>query len=695
MQNAAGHGSGVLPGLAQAWRLSEGEHPGLPTATALMTTLSPLASPAQHNALLTAELPLSVAHAGHHIAVDNGYLGAAGQLDLWPLAPVYVRDLAGRILHTGLLPNPVPPQGPLTPPSCVALSPAAAGFDLLEKVFMVHLRRLELVPVPGTPLAGEGKRFNRALYQAPQRYPYKMRVDSFYQDGFRLPQLTRLHVENAGADSAGGAANEFIARWHKRPIGQSYDEFYESNGGQGWYDKLFTRGCTVIPTVEAYNGWYQVTADYGMADVWPGRAVSGLHEVVGEEPASSPPGSILKVVEPGYATRHSIQPAKVIVSTGSGYTAPAAPRPLLPDLRLPHPRTGGQWGSTWLPTHPAHFVQPALHDWTAGGDFVQTSGPLWDPVHYVYTSTPAILRALRRPLAAPPYDAPYLADVPEAMQPRFHPVCGLTGYDTPNQRTGLERKRSYAAASPLANSALDHVALGREIAGIGYHPLPAALEYEMDPAAAPQLGPGRFGTCPPDMLERLAPVIASTVTPDEARRLAVGNTDPVWQVVTHPRLYPASSGDAGKDYPQLQRFAAGEPPLPELARQLPLYLPELSATELFQNLKRIFSNKSYLAVLDSTGVPGLKALLQPHREASLAWRRLRYRMWRKHPAYYAQLWATLQPLAEPAGATPPEQNSAIHAAILGQFSIQTLPPGPSKVKSTPINPLAENQTNNK
>ncbi len=634
--------------------------------------------------LAAADLPLAFAHSGHHTMVDHGYLSATseGEADVWPLAPVYVRDLAGRILHTGLLPIGDTP-GPLTPATCAFIPAGTPGLDLLEKTFLVHLRRLELAPLPGTPLAGHERHLARAIYLAPQRYPYKLRIDSFYQDGFRLPQLTRLHVQNTEPATSSGAAADFAARWQQRPIGQTYDQFYEAQGGQAWYDKLFGQGCTVIPTIEAYNGWYQVTSDYGMADVWPGRAVSGLHQVVGEEPADSPPGTILSVVEPGYATRQSLQPAKVIVSTGATYKNMEGPRPLLPDLRLPHQRTGGQWASTWLPTHPAHFVQPALWDWDGNGNFVQVSGPLWDPLHYTYTSTPQILRALRRPRE----DAPHLADVPEAMQPRFHPACALMGYDTPNQRTGQERAYRYPAASPLAASALDHVALGREVAAIGYHPLPAALEYEMDAATAPELSPGRFGACPATVAERLAPVIKAQMTGDEARRLAVGGTDPAWQVVTHPRLYPASSGETFKDYPHLGRFAENSPPLSELAKSLPVYLPELAPTELFQNLKRIFGNKSYLAVLGAVGAgEGFVEKMQNWREASLSGRRLRYRLWRKHPAYYAQLWATLQKLAEPTGTTLPEQESAILAAILGQFSVQTLPAKAAKVKSTTADP---------
>jgi hypothetical protein len=679
-------GEPPLPGLAQLWRLDQGEHPTLPEAVALMNLMPVVPEPARLAALAAADLPLAFAHSGHHLCADHAYLAAAGGDDLWPIAPVYVRDLAGRVLHTGLAPQPVPPGVPLTPASCLALTPAQAA--PLEKIFLVHLRRLELNPTPGTPLSGHPQKCARALYPAPQRYPYKLRVDSFYQDGFRLPQLTRLHVQPTEAATAEAAARAFTARWQDRPIDQPYEVFYEAQNGADWYEQLFRQGCTIIPTLEAYNGWFQVTPEFGMADVWPGRAVAGLHQVVGEEAAASPPGTILRVIEPGFATRHAITPAQVVVSNGQGYRPPPATAPLLPDLRLPHPRVGGAgWGAVWLPTAPAHFIQPALWDWNPAGDFVQLSGPLWDPLHYVYASTLQILKALRRPLA----EAPWLAEVPEAMQPRFHPVTGLTGYDTVNRRTGAERRRSYAAASPLAASDLDHVALGREVAGVGYHPLPAALEYELDPAARPQLGPARFGACPPDLGDRLAPVIVSTVTPEEARRLTVVGADPVHQVLLNPRLYPAGFDDADRDYPQLQRFTLGPPPLVELARSLPVFLPELSPTQLFQNLKRVFGNRATLATLAAVS-PGLKDVLQPFREAALAWRRRRYRLWRKAPAYYAQLWAAAEPLAEPAGVTLLDQNAAILAAILGQFGIQTLPRQGSKVKSSPDVPTKQTES---
>ncbi len=621
---------------------------------------------------------------------DESYLGAAGQTDSWTLAPLYVRDLAGRILTTGLTPLPKIPDSPLTPDSC---APLLSGTDMLENVFLLELRRLELVATAGILLDHVPEAHIHALYSAPHRYPYKLRVDSFYQDGFRLPQLNRIHVQVAAPALAQAAADEFMSRWEKRPEGQGYEQFYEENSGSEWYEELFQQGCTIIPTTEAYNGWYQVTQDYGMADVSPGRAVEGLHHIIEKRPSRLPEGTILVVRVPGYATRQSIVPAQVIVSDGSGWKTgnPAAPAPFLPDLAFPHPRVGGTWGDVWLPTHPAHFEKPSLWDWSASGHFQQVSGPLWDPVHYVYASTSKILRALRRTPDG-------LADVPEDMKPRFHPLVEMATYDTHNARTLTERRRSLPEEHLLFSTAIDALPLGRTVAPLGYHPLPAPLEYELDPAAFPELGPARFGVCPSNFVERCLPPITSGISGDMAIQHTVVMTEPETLMLLNPALYPQSSGKALEDYPQLNRGRVLADPA-EIARFMPVFLPERDQGELFANVRRLFSRVHYRQQLSAIH-PEMPNALQAFTEEALSWRRRRYRAWRRFLPGLLNAWWSFTSFENALSTNEDEQSADLRAVILaqqpalkvgGQVTAKHLPPAQNQPKLSAKRQPIENE----
>lgn len=619
--DGAGPSTG-LPLAALHLSLAAGEHPSLATSFAALQRLDPLQPSPE---LFTLGLPLAPATTGHHLLEDEGYLAAAGMADVWPLAPLLVRDVAGRIIHTGLNPLPVPPDVPLMPASCRHIPADIAGVEQLERVFLTTFRLLEWTDTPAMKLTGRPDVLLRAVYDNPQQYPYKIRVDSFYQDGFRLPQLERLYVCPAeDAEVAVTVGEALLERWRNRPSGQTYQEFYEANDGDAWFENLFQQGCTVVPTLEAYNGYFKVTADYGMADVWPGCVVEGLHAVVDYRADASPAGTILEVVSPGYAVAGKVVPAQVVASDGSGYRSPLGetPLPLRPNPALPHPRLA-KGADVWLPTHPTHFENPALWDWNAQGHFQQTYGPLWDPLHYVYASTAKIIRAFRHPFQ----DNPAMAAVPADMQPRFHPVVAQTSYDTVNTTTRAIRQ-AQAERSPLSASALDTAALLRTVAPVGYHPLPEALEYELDPFVFPGLSP-RHGH---EDVDNPAPVITSTVTAGEALKLADIQPEPSRRYALNPAFYRED-----QTYPQLARYGAHSP-LPEGAARFGwCYLPDLPTSELMINVKRFFAGKAHRQRLEALDTDMYEQFFA-FREQALAWRRLRHRLARKYAGWYLHLW---------------------------------------------------------
>ncbi|MFZ2586565.1 MAG: hypothetical protein WAZ18_00345 [Alphaproteobacteria bacterium] len=607
-----------IPAVALRINLAEGEHPSQLIAFTSLHNLSAI-NPEAETLLL--ELPVAPLTDGHHHMEDEGYKAAMGQADIWPLAPVFVRDVAGRVVHTGLNPLPVPPPFPIMPETCQYVPPETEGYGLLDKTFFTSFRTLEWGYGEGTVLTGRPTYTAHALYPAPQLYPYKLRVDSFYQDGFRLPQVERLYVQPSNPLEATKHGDELIARWNARPAGQTYQEFYEANEGDAWFETMFQAGCTVVPTLEATNGSYVVDDAYGLVDAWPGCVVEGLHEVADYKPDASPAGTIVEVLQPGYATRAGVVPAKVVASDGSGYVSRVGdvPEPMQPDPQLPHPRVGN-FAGVWLPTHPGHFELPALWDWNAQGHFQQMAGPLWDPVHYTYTSTPRILKAFRSVEASTPHQAP----VPEDMLPRFHPVCGLKTYDTFNTATARMRGLQ-AGASPLHDTWIDAVPLGRTVADVGYHPLPPALEYELDPAVFPNLSPRNITA---EAGANLAPVITSMVTAEEAAKLMVIHAEPDRRFMLNPTNFEGGYG--------LERFTQPEPPT-ERQPQGWMMLPDITTSDLMVNVKRFFMSKAYVDRLKKLH-PTLYKQFYVFREQALAWRRLRHRLARKYVGWYQHMW---------------------------------------------------------
>lgn len=556
-------------------------------------------------------------------------------VDEYPLAPVFVRDLCGRTIHTGLNPLPAAPSVPLFPSGCQSVPVGHPVAELLENALFLTYRRIECAPakVNGAGLAGQPELLLRALIGRPQQYAYKLRPDTFYADGWRLPQVARVFAQPVTPTQAQLAADELLQRWQARPSGQDYEAFYDANNGEIWFEELFQRGCTVIPTLEAYNGRYHVEDDYTASSVDPGRIVPGLHEVVRKVPSELPEGTIISVEEPGWVTSTIIQPAKVIVSDGSGWQEPQVPQPMIPNLSLPHSRLGGQWGAVWIPTHPGHFEEPALWDWDATGHFVQVSGPLWDPLHYTYTCTPQLVRAARKPLP----NMPSLFILPETLKARFHPVVEQTGYDTLNERTAQQRTEN--PMHPLYGSAIDTVPLASPVTSLGYHPLPWVLEYELDPAHLPNLNPRhRVSPCPVSLQGRLCPQAKLIQPADTFLKYHVQVSEPyraAWHVAATSPQNDIACDEIGTLLPQ-QLGAASQ-----LSRTaVPCWLPDIPASQLAINVKRLFAARTYRQSLQQAALtlsaPQLPTAFFQFREAALAWRRLRYRLFTKYPATWQQ-----------------------------------------------------------
>jgi hypothetical protein len=464
----------------------------------------------------------------------------------------------------------------------------------LEECVFTHFTRLEIAPAAGVQAAGE-KTLLRSLYANPAAYPYKLRPNTFYADGWRLPQLARVFARRvAGADEAAAA---LMQRWVARPEGQDYEAFYEAQGGAAAFEDLFLKGVTPIPTFEAYNGAYTVAEDYTVQSVEGGRAVSGLHQIMAQEVGMQPAGTILKVLVPGFVTATQVVPAQVVVSSGINLTPVDA---LLPNLALPHPHVAPHWGACWLPTKPRHFALPAVWDWLPNGHFAQVSGPLWCPQHYVYASTLPLVRATRKPLP----ECPGLLALTPALKKAFAPAVAQTTYDTISERTQVER-----AAQPhhaLLGSALDPLPLAQPVVPLGYQALPASWPKPSQAAWFPSVG-GQPSACPAEMAPRLAPM-GVPVLPAEGLK----NHHNVLSESLRQALQIAENPTATDD--------------PHTS-----WLPDLPNSQLQLNVKRLFANRNYRAALtlcDGT----LPTALYRFKEKALAWRRLRHRLVAKYPA---------------------------------------------------------------
>ena len=615
------------------WDMAQGRHPYYALDDSKLYSLPPFASGqlvAQVNAL---NLPVRYGVSGHNLMHDHTMAALCQTVQDVPISPLFVRDLAGRVIYTGTGPefkaiNQWPGEnyfGITFPKNCTVVAENNPVYGQLENVFFVHYRALEVSSHKVTDARGQER---LGILGATNLHPYKARVDSFYGDGWRLPQTELLFVHTeVDPQLARDAAEDLMARWGSRPQGQGYEDFYEAQGAEAWFSALFEAGCTVIPTFEAHNGYNQVDEDFTLLDYWPGRAVAGLHEVVEQRADNSPEGTILQVLVPGFITAEHIQPAKVVVSDGSGYTSPLEPYPKqFPNLLLPHPRTAPDWGSTWLPVAPIHFEAPAIWGWhERTGRFMQLAGPLWDPVHYFYGS----LSYIRENISAGQTGVP----VPEDMKNRFFPASPLKDVDIHDPDASPEKQvRMYAVET-------DGI-----IADIGYHPMPPQFEYELDVWWFPDLLPENLVNemPPPEMQDFIIPVAQSNLDPDSAYQFSERRDDKPW--INSLKQFVASA-EVAKDYPYIMRYV----PLTEEEVKIPLdayFLPRIEESELLSTAQQKCQSAEHAEQVDQLA-PGLFDELFEYDEAALSLRAARVLIYQEQPEGYAAAnWRGIYPFLQ-------------------------------------------------
>jgi hypothetical protein len=515
---------------------------------------------------------------GHNLMYDSTFIHSLRVDKNVPISPLFVKDLAGRTIYIGYGPerkanmewaayavnmattapedlNPFIPF--VTFPRFCRDASEMEGEDLLEQVFLTKFRCLEMSMGYNGQLSGadEDEPLVAATYLGVNLYPYKLRLDTFYIDGFRLPQTQMLYArgmqDGVSPVQARKLGQRFLQQWAEREIGVGYEEWLEKLGGESRLDDLFLSGCSVIPTFEACNGLCVVGSGFQIEEYWPGRAVIGLHDIVEKRADKSPLGTILEVREPGFVTADYVHTAKVVISDGSGYVSPnsADPDPLLPNLNLPHTRTVDVWRATWVPTHPLHFESPAIWGWDdVTGRFLQLSGPLWDPLHYYYESVDRVLDAFNScPLGQ---SRKWLVPVPEDMQERFFPVVPMKGFDT----FSVAEYNRRAEACVLPQSCLKRIEREDYSAGLGYHPLPAEFEFELDPFWFPELHPlNRVKDAPPEeIVYRIAPVISPQINITTFKPTIDVPGLATWFSDEDKLMTPMS--DPLIDYPQLTRY---------------------------------------------------------------------------------------------------------------------------------------------
>ncbi|MBI1364296.1 MAG: hypothetical protein GC134_09955 [Proteobacteria bacterium] len=544
----------------QRWEIGSGEHPALvnPNMDVLKSEQRRVFEDIRYDGPYSG---LSVSPTGniygHNLATDVGYQALLPQLYPVCLSPLFVKDLAGRIVYTGLQATvgekdwTANNRDVLFPKECRVVDENVQGAELLENVFLTSFRFLDMSEGFSGHPADDPYNAVAGFYEQPNLYPYKMRLDTFYIDGWRLPQTQMLFVQTDGVMSRGAeeAGADLMRRWAERPEGQSYEAFYESLG-EVYFDGLFNKGCTLIPTVEACNGYNKVGRGFELEDYWPGRAVKGLHDIAERRTSDAPEGTILEVLSPGYALGHRIELAKVAVSDGAQYVSSnqqdADPRVI--DIRLPHQRSSVKWGSCWLPTAPKHFEAPAIWGWEEdSGHFVQMRGPVWDPLHYYYASVDKVLASYENRLLP---DNQWLVSVPEEMRLRFYPAVEMRGFDVAD-KDELERRRN-DKINPL--TMLKRFDDGKFSCDVGYHPLPLQFEYELDNWWFPALHPANrhIGELSFKLEDRVVPVVTPKTTPQEYTAVVNPPEEAPWIAAFEHMQVPRTV--AVENYPQLYRY---------------------------------------------------------------------------------------------------------------------------------------------
>lgn len=526
---------------------------------------------------------------GHNTLRDSTFTDSMRMDKQVPVSPLFVKDLTGRIVYIGFGPERkdnfewasyMSPEMEADPNPFVPLCAfprfcrdviGMKGREHLEQVFLTKFRCLEMSMGFNGQLSGaeEDDPLVSASYLGANLYPYKLRLDTFYTDGWKLPQtqmvFARGEVDGVNPQNALKMGEGLLQSWNDRAPDTTYDA-WQDELGEAELERLYMGGCTLIPTFEACNGFHVVGPHFELEDYWPGRAVLGLHDIVETRNDKAPVGTILDVVEPGYVTATKVSPAKVIVSDGSGYVSPNAtdPLPLVPNLNLPHTRVIDNWRATWLPTHPEHFEAPSVWGWELNtGRFMQLSGPLWDPLHYYYESVDKVLAAFE---AQPLSEERPLVSVPEEMEHRFYPLAAMKGFDTFSNKEYARRAQN----SLKPESCLKRIPTEDYVAGLGYHPMPAEFEFELDPFWFPETHPfaRNQGMVPPDLVENIVPIIRPRVT--------INTFVPTVEVPDHATWFTDETklftpvDDPLLNYPQLTRYLVPDMTLEEVVRVCPV-----------------------------------------------------------------------------------------------------------------------------
>lgn len=584
--------------MASAYYRSEnGEHPTL--ANANLYNFEPVLDKLLEEHLIDYDLPITPCMDGHNVMTTNSNPAFLNTNIKVPLSPNFVRDLAGRIIYIGYGPEIKKTEQwennrhVTFPKNCRVVTDNIEGSEYIENIFLTRFRTLDV------SLFYEDDNHQKLFcYKSENHYPYKLRLDTFYQDGWRLPQTNMLYARKSAEQSKAKAIGQkFIEAWNDSKDVNTYPEFLEKNGGDEWLSKMFQAGCTVIPTHEAYNSYYIVNNEYEIDKRRSGVAVQGLHAILDEKASGEPKGTIIEVVKPGYITATHIEPAQVIVSDGIRYEASkkAYPIAMHPDLRLPHQRTQGVWGATWLPTHPSHFDAPALWGWDmATGHFLQMTGPLWDPLHYYYECTPFVIKAFKD--HAP--ESKHVAYVPETMKDRFYPASSIKGFDVINYN--MLKMRSEKDIHP--KSAIVRVNDINASSSFGYHPLPQPYEYELSHLWSPELMPkNRISTMPRSI--NLAPVIQSYLKPEYYLINAVDTNEE--ERLTRYNLLSDIGLNTLTIYPQLHKYLSEY--APNYVQNHGLTLIDIPQTTI-KDVSQLYIGDNIDEIIEATDIDFYKAV---------------------------------------------------------------------------------------
>jgi hypothetical protein len=579
------------------YRAENGEHPKL--ANADLYTFEPVLDELMEDHLIEYDLPITPCIDGHNVMTTNGIASFLDNNIKIPLSPNFVKDLAGRVIYIGYGPEikqtqDWPNNRHVTfPKNCRIVTTDIEGSDYIENIFLTRFRTLDV------SISYEDEAHQKYFcYEAENLYPYKLRLDTFYQDGWRLPQTNMLYArKSSDQNKAKTVGLKFIEEWEKSSDIESYREFLKNRGGEDWLEKLFQAGCTVIPTHEAYNSYFIVNSAYEIERRRSGTAVQSLHQILDEKASEEPKGTILEVIQPGFVTSTYIQPAQVIVSDGKRYEATKKAYSLLqyPDLRLPHQRTQSVWGATWLPTHPSHFDAPAIWGWDmATGHFLQTSGPLWDPLHYYYESTPLVIKSFKNHVS----ESKHIAHVPEVMKERFYPVSCINGFDMTSYNTLKMRHEK----NIHPKSAILRVNDTQPSSTLGYHPLPYNFEYELNHLWFPELMPNKRTPMMPKSIS-LMPVIHSNLSPEHYIHNAVDNNEA--ERLYRPNLVKDVKRGTLENYPHLHKYLSDfSPEVANIYGGVTLNIPQT----FIENVNSLYVSDDLDEIIKATEMPFYKAV---------------------------------------------------------------------------------------